>query len=83
VWPTAIEWLVLFGVGVCTQVAQVCLTRGLSLERAGRASSVGYLQVAFAVAWGALVFTEPPGWTTLAGAGLIIGGTVLVASTRQ
>ncbi len=83
VWPTALEWLVLLGVGVCTQIAQVCLTRGLSLERAGRASSVGYLQVAFAVGWGALVFAEPPGWTTLAGASLIVGGTLLVASLRQ
>lgn len=83
VWPTPLEWLVLLGVGVCTQIAQVCLTRGLSLERAGRASSVGYLQVVFAVAWGALVFGEPPGWPTLAGASLIVGGTLLVASTRR
>jgi drug/metabolite transporter (DMT)-like permease len=83
VWPTPLEWLVLLGVGVCTQVAQVCLTRGLSLERAGRASAVGYLQVVFAVGWGALVFAEPPGWATLTGASLIVGGTLLVASTRH
>ena len=83
VWPTATEWLVLAGVGVCTQAAQVCLTRGLSLERAGRASAVGYLQVALAVLWGMVLFGEVPGLATLGGAALIVGGTVLVASTAR
>jgi drug/metabolite transporter (DMT)-like permease len=83
VWPTAEEWGVLFGVGVFTQAAQVCLTRGLSLERAGRASAVGYLQVALAVMWGVIFFGEVPAVWTLAGAALIVGGTVLVASTSR
>lgn len=82
-WPTPREWLVLAGVGVLTQAAQVCLTRGLSLEKAGRASAVGYLQVALAVLWGMLFFAETPVLTTLAGAVLIVGGTVLVASTSR
>jgi len=83
VWPTAREWLVLLGVGVFTQAAQVCLTRGLTLERAGRASAVGYLQVALAVLWGVTFFGEVPAIATLAGAGLIVGGTVLIASTSR
>jgi drug/metabolite transporter (DMT)-like permease len=83
VWPTAREWLVLVGIGVTTQGAQVCLTRGLALERAGRASAVGYLQVALAVLWGMTLFGETPGWTTLAGAALIVGGTAIVASTSR
>jgi drug/metabolite transporter (DMT)-like permease len=83
VWPTAREWLILVGIGVTTQGAQVCLTRGLALERAGRASAIGYLQVAFAMLWGAVFFHELPGWSTLAGAGLIVGGTALVASTSR
>jgi drug/metabolite transporter (DMT)-like permease len=83
VWPTATEWLVLAGVGVFTQAAQVCLTRGLTLEKAGRASAVGYLQVALAVVWGLIFFAETPGLATIAGAILIVGGTVLVASTSR
>lgn len=83
VWPTPLEWLVLLGVGVFTQAAQVCLTRGLSLERAGRASAIGYLQVALAVVWGLLFFGEVPGWSTIAGSLLIVGGTVIVASTTR
>ena len=82
IWPTPTEWLVLAGVGAATQAAQVCLTRGLSLERAGRASAVGYLQVVFAVLWGTLAFAEPLALTTVAGAGLIVGGTLLVSLTR-
>lgn len=79
--PTAAEWLALLGVGVSTQAAQVCLTRGLALERAGRATAVGYLQVALAVGWGALWFGEWPAPSTLAGAALIVAGTALIAAT--
>jgi drug/metabolite transporter (DMT)-like permease len=83
VWPTPLEWLILVGIGVTTQGAQVCMTRGLMLERAGRASAIGYLQVALAVIWGIVFFGEVPAWSMLLGAGLIIGGTVIVASTSR
>ncbi|HEU5058804.1 MAG TPA: DMT family transporter [Kofleriaceae bacterium] len=78
VWPTALEWLVLGGVGLATQLAQVHMTRGLALESAGRASSILYLQVALAALWGALFFDEIPDLVTLAGAGLIVAGTLLL-----
>ncbi len=77
--PTASEWLLLAGIGVTTQIGQVCLTYGLSREPAARAMAVGYLQVVFAVALGALAFAEVPPWTTLAGAGLIIAATAVAA----
>jgi len=80
VMPTAREGLLLLGVGVTTQIGQVCLTYGLSREPAARAMSIGYLQVAFAVLWGAIAFGELPPWTTAAGAALIVVGTVAVAS---
>ncbi len=79
VTPTAVEWLLLAGVGITTQAGQVCLTYGLAREPAGRAMAVGYLQVVFAVALGALLFAERPPWTTLAGAALIIAGTAAAA----
>lgn len=77
--PTATEWGLLLGIGVATQLGQVWLTRGLKAERAGRAMTVGYLQVLFAAIWGALFFGEIPGWPSFAGALLIVGGTLLVA----
>jgi drug/metabolite transporter (DMT)-like permease len=78
VWPTPLEWLTLLGVGIATQLAQVHMTRGLTLEPAGRASSILYLQVALAALWGALFFGEIPDGFTLLGASLIVGGTLLL-----
>jgi drug/metabolite transporter (DMT)-like permease len=82
VWPTAAEWLVMAGMGVATQLAQVFMTRGLQREPAARATAVGYLQVVFAAAWGWLVFGERPGAWTAAGAAVIVGGTLWMASAR-
>ncbi len=76
VWPTPLEWLVLAGVGVTTQIAQVYMTRGLQMEAAGRATAVGYLQIVFAALWGAVFFGElPDGWSVL-GVLLIVGSTL-------
>lgn len=80
VTPQPIDWLLLVGIGVTTQVGQVFLTMGLSLERAGRATSVGYLQVIFAMIWQSFLWGDPPTAATIAGAALIVGGTLAVAS---
>lgn len=83
VWPTAFEWAVLLGTGAAAQAGQVYLTRGLQLEPAGRATAVGYLQIVFAAAWGALVFGElPDGWT-LAGALVILGSTLALVRAQK
>ena len=79
VWPNAVEWLLLLAVGVTTQLAQVSMTRGLQLERTARATTVGYLQVAFAVLWGATILGEIPDVWTLAGATTIIGSTLVLS----
>ena len=79
-WPTPWEWAALAGVGVTTQLAQVSMTRGLQLERTARATTAGYLQVAFAVLWGAIFLGEiPDGWP-LAGAVTIIGSTLVLTA---
>jgi drug/metabolite transporter (DMT)-like permease len=78
-WPNAVEWLLLIGVGITTQLAQVSMTRGLQLERTARATTIGYLQVAFAVAWGAIILGEIPDFWTLAGATTIIGSTLVLS----
>jgi drug/metabolite transporter (DMT)-like permease len=77
--PAPIDWLLLLAIGIVTQCGQVLLTRGLALERAGRAASVGYLQVAFAMLWQLIIFGELPTPWTLTGACLILGGTLIVA----
>jgi drug/metabolite transporter (DMT)-like permease len=79
VLPRPSDWLLLVAIGVSTQVGQVFLTKGLAIERAGRATAVAYLQVAFAMFWQLVVFGEVPTPWTLAGASLIFGGTLVIA----
>jgi len=78
VLPTGHMWLVLAGVGVTTHMGQWMITWGFRLERAGRASAVGYLQIVFAAAWGWLLFREIPDFWTWAGAAVIVGATLLL-----
>jgi drug/metabolite transporter (DMT)-like permease len=78
-WPRGAEWLVLLGVGVTTQAAQICLTRGLSLVPAGRAITIGYAQILFAALWGVLFFSEYLDLWTILGTCLIIMGTAIVS----
>ena len=78
VWPDASGWLLLLGVGVSAQVAQVLLTMGLGEERAGRAMSIAYLQIVFAAGWGAAIFDEIPDASMVGGALLVMAGTYLV-----
>jgi len=82
VMPQPQDWLLLVMIGVTTQVGQVFLTMGLAVERAGRATAVGYLQVAFAMVWQLAVFGDAPGVSTILGAALIIGGTLTVATVK-
>ena len=81
--PTALEWLVLCIIGITTQIAQTSMTRGLQLERTARATTVGYLQIVFAVVLGALLLGERPTAWTLVGALVIIGATLGVAWFRR
>ena len=75
-WPTWPEWLLLIGMGISTQLAQLNMTRGLQLERTARATTTGYLQIVFAGVWGATIFGEHPGLWTFIGALVILGSTV-------
>ncbi len=84
VWPSAKGWLLMLGIGVVTQIAQVLMTRGLAMMPAGRGTAIGYVQIAFASLWGALLFAEPISGTTALGASLIVGATlVLTRSTGR
>jgi drug/metabolite transporter (DMT)-like permease len=83
VTPTAVDWLLLILIGLSTQAVQVLQTKGLALERAGRAISVNYLQVAFSIILQWAVFAEAPTIYMLAGAALIFCGTYAVARSSS
>ena len=76
VWPDPIGWMLLLGVGAATQVAQLALTKGLAREAAGRATAVGYLQIAFAVTFDVVLFDHVPGPWKWAGMALVVGSVV-------
>jgi drug/metabolite transporter (DMT)-like permease len=76
--PSFATVLVLLGMGVSTHVGQVLITWGFRLERAGRASAVGYLQIVFAAGWGWALFDEIPDLWTLAGAAVVVGCTMVL-----
>ncbi|NJD20224.1 MAG: DMT family transporter [Gemmatimonadetes bacterium] len=65
-------------VGLTTHLGQVFLTWGFRLERAGRASAVGYLQIVLAALWGWLLFSDVPDAWTWVGAAVIVGCTLLL-----
>ncbi len=81
-WPTPHGWALLAGVGACTQAGQWTLTRGLHLLDAATATAVGYIQIAFAFAWGVLVFGDVPSWPQVAGAALVVASVLSLALPR-
>ena len=70
------------GIAVTAQAGQIYLTRGLQLEPAGRATATGYMQVVFAVIWGALVFQEYPDLWMGAGAMVILTSTLVLVRSQ-
>lgn len=75
--PTWSELFWLLGVGLFTQLGQLTLTEGLMGLPAARATAISYVQVAFAVLWGWLIFAEPLEGTTLLGGLLVLAATLM------
>ena len=82
VWPEGIEWLLLVGIGITTQIGQVSLTRGLTILPASQGTALSYLQVVFAAVWGFLIFQERPDLWTVVGGALVIASSIWVARER-
>lgn len=75
--PTPTEWLLLIGIGVCTQIAQIYLTKSLNLEKASRAMSVSYVQILFSAQWGLMFLGEIPNGLCILGALMVVAGTLV------
>lgn len=66
--------LLLIGIGVCTQVGQVGLTKAMAVETAGKAAAYSYVQVIFAIILGIYLFdTVPNVWTWVGGSLIMLG----------
>jgi len=79
IWPNAMGWVVLLGVGCFTQLGQLTLTKAMQLYSASRATSLSYIQIVFAALLGWLFFAEVPAVATLWGGTLILLGAAVSA----
>ncbi|MCB2205156.1 DMT family transporter [bacterium] len=75
--PVGMEWLILLGVGVTTQIAQVSMTKGLRLERAARATVVNYFVIFLSTMYSLLLGESLTIYSFLGMAAIIAGITVL------
>jgi drug/metabolite transporter (DMT)-like permease len=77
-WPDALGWAAMVGAALCAAGGQLFLTVGLKATHAARATTATYIGFVFAAVLGWACFAEPPAWTTVAGAALILAGLALL-----
>ncbi len=77
VTPHGTDWLVIFMVGVLTQIAQYFMTRSFQTEEISKVASLRYLGIIYALIFGYLFFDEHFNFMVYAGMGLTILGVVL------
>jgi drug/metabolite transporter (DMT)-like permease len=77
--PTGRLWLWLIGIALISQIGQWLLTHGLRKERAGVATTVGYLAIAFGAVWAWIFFGEAITWPIILGTTLMVTGLLLLA----
>ncbi|MEY3085873.1 MAG: hypothetical protein RL037_2072 [Bacteroidota bacterium] len=87
VMPIGIEWLILLLIGLCTQVAQVCLTRALHVESSSLIMPFQYLGSVYAFLVGYLILDERLNTPVVIGVSIILLGvifnTIIKAKKRQ
>ena len=77
VTPNLKELLILLGIGLSTQIAQVNMTKALQIEEVAKVSIVRYLTVVYAIIIGTVFFKEPYTINTLLGIALVVIGVLL------
>ncbi|EFX03754.1 duf6 domain containing protein [Grosmannia clavigera kw1407] len=77
------QWALLFVTCVCGFLTQLCITKGLGLERSNRASAMIYTNMLFAAGFDRFVFGNQMGIISLGGCGLIIGSALWVALSKR
>ena len=82
VTPNLYELMWIFGIGLCTQLGQTFLTKGLKIFKASEASTINYLQVFFGAIWGYLLFSEKINLNFFVGSLLVILGTI-ISTTKK
>ena len=82
--PTStLSLALLLGVGLFSLFAQVFQTLGLQRESAGRAATMSYLQIIFALTWQLLLFGSVPDWVSITGSLIILASGAWVALSKE
>lgn len=77
VMPNGIEWLILLLIGICTQIAQVSLTKALHYESSSLIMPFQYLGSVYALLVGYLILNERLNTLVVIGVFIILIGVVL------
>lgn len=78
-----LELFLFFIIGISGFFAQVFLTRGLQIERIGRASSIMYLQIIFSLFYDKVLWGKFPDIWSFCGITLILIGTAMTMINRD
>ena len=81
--PDGMDWIWILGIGLFTQIGQICITEGLRLIPAGQATSLNYCQVIFASLWGVLIFQEPITSSVYLGGLCVLISTIISVKASQ
>lgn len=76
VMPVGIEWLILILIGICTQIAQISLTRALHFESSSLIMPFQYLGSVYALLVGYLILDERLNAVVIIGVFVILLGVV-------
>lgn len=77
VTPIGIEWLIILGIGIFTQIAQVTMTKAFANENAGKIMPLKYIGAIYAVLIGLFLFDEQLSLWVSIGIALIVSGVLL------
>ena len=83
VLPSGIDWIWIIGIGLFTQIGQLCITEGLSIIPAGQATSINYSQVIFSSIWGIIIFQEAITREIYLGGLCVLISTIISMSTTK
>lgn len=77
VQPVGIEWLLLIGVGVLTQIAQYFMTISYQSEELSKVSNISFIGIIYALSFGFFLFDETFNVLTYLGMTAVMTGVVM------
>jgi drug/metabolite transporter (DMT)-like permease len=82
VWPTALQWALLAGVGLSGVASQALIIRAYRVGEANFVAPFDYVKLLFAAVLGFIFFTEVPDGFTGLGAAIIVASSVFTARSE-